>query len=167
MGRGPRRGGRKRFTDPKTLQAEAQSIKERKQREADGEDVTSSEEEDNASRSDSESESYSSSEDERQTKARKAKGVEGLIQVNNPNFAQKKTMKARDLDMNTEVTLSRREREALEAQRAKERYYKLQCQGKTEQARKDLERLAIIRKQREEAAKKRAEEQAKKAAKKR
>lgn len=37
---------------------------------------------------------------------------------------------------------------------------RLQEQGKTEQARKDLERLALIRQQREEAAKKREEEKA-------
>eukprot|EP00958_Prasinococcus_capsulatus_P020898 scaffold2773_cov410-Prasinococcus_capsulatus_cf.AAC.11 len=48
--------------------------------------------------------------------------------------------------------------DALGAVFAQERYWKLHEQGKTEEARKDLERLAIIRKQREEAAKKRAEE---------
>ena len=56
--------------------------------------------------------------------------------------------------------LSRREREEIEKQKAKERYQKLHAQGKTEEARADLARLAIIRKQREDAAKKRAEEQA-------
>ena len=172
MGLGPRRGGRKRFTDFKTLEKEAKSIKERKEREANGEEVTSSdEEEEREKRAEEESDSYesesdsSSSEDERgRQKPKKGKGVEGLIEVNNPNFKQKKNIKARDLDMNAEVTLTRREREALEAQRAKERYFKLQKEGKTEQARKDLDRLAIVRKQREEAAKKRAEEKAKKEA---
>ncbi|AQL00448.1 hypothetical protein ZEAMMB73_Zm00001d012735 [Zea mays] len=56
--------------------------------------------------------------------------------------------------------LSRREREELEKQKAHERYMKLQEQGKTEQARKDLERLALIRQQRADAAKKREEEKA-------
>ena len=56
--------------------------------------------------------------------------------------------------------MSRREREEIEKQKAKERYQKLHAQGKTEEARADLARLAIIRKQREDAAKKRAEEQA-------
>lgn len=37
---------------------------------------------------------------------------------------------------------------------------RLQEQGKTEQAKKDLERLALIRQQRAEAAKKREEEKA-------
>jgi len=46
-------------------------------------------------------------------------------------------------------------REALEAAAAKERYWKLQEAGKTDQARADLARLAIIRKEREEKAKQR------------
>ncbi|XP_076946894.1 uncharacterized protein LOC143618664 [Bidens hawaiensis] len=50
--------------------------------------------------------------------------------------------------------------EEIAKQRAHERYMKLQEQGKTEQARKDLERLALIRQQRAEAAKKREEEKA-------
>ncbi|TVU20598.1 hypothetical protein EJB05_36812 [Eragrostis curvula] len=56
--------------------------------------------------------------------------------------------------------MSRREREELEKQKSHDRYMRLQEQGKTEQARKDLDRLALIRKQREEAAKKREEEKA-------
>lgn len=48
-------------------------------------------------------------------------------------------------------------REELEKQKSKERYMKLHLEGKTEQARADLARLAIIKKQREEAAKKREE----------
>ncbi|KAK6159150.1 hypothetical protein DH2020_006464 [Rehmannia glutinosa] len=43
---------------------------------------------------------------------------------------------------------------------AHERYMRLQEQGKTDQAKKDLERLALIRQQRAEAAKKREEEKA-------
>ncbi len=54
--------------------------------------------------------------------------------------------------------LSRREREELEKQRAKAHYQKLHAAGKTEEAQADLARLAIIRKQREEAAKKREDE---------
>lgn len=54
--------------------------------------------------------------------------------------------------------LSRREREALEAQQARERYLKLHAEGKTEEARSDLARLAIVREQREaERARKEAE----------
>lgn len=58
--------------------------------------------------------------------------------------------------------LSRREREEIEKQRAAAAYQKLHAEGKTEQARADLARLAIIRQQREEAAKRReAEKKAK------
>lgn len=46
-------------------------------------------------------------------------------------------------------------REEIEKQKSKERYMKLHLEGKTEQARADLARLAIIKKQREDAAKKR------------
>jgi hypothetical protein len=49
-------------------------------------------------------------------------------------------------------------REALAAQRAKEDYMRRHLAGETEQARKDLERLAIVRQRREEAAKKREAE---------
>lgn len=43
---------------------------------------------------------------------------------------------------------NRKEREALEAQVAKERYMKLQAEGKTDQAKADLARLKLIREQR-------------------
>lgn len=49
-------------------------------------------------------------------------------------------------------------REELEKQRAAANYQRLHAKGKTEEARADLARLAIIKAQREEAAKKRAEE---------
>ncbi|PRQ29052.1 putative casein kinase substrate, phosphoprotein PP28 [Rosa chinensis] len=88
----------------------------------------------------------------------KKKGVQGIIEIENPNVVKPKTLKAKDIDIGKPTELSRREREELEKQRARERYMKLQEQGKTEQARKDLERLALIRLQREEAAKKREEE---------
>ncbi|RMD39282.1 hypothetical protein DV735_g5846, partial [Chaetothyriales sp. CBS 134920] len=48
--------------------------------------------------------------------------------------------------------LSRREREALQAQQARERYQKLHAEGKTDEARADLARLKLIREQREAAA---------------
>lgn len=90
-------------------------------------------------------------------KIRKPKGVDGLIEVNNPNRNQKAAKKVTDLDTNAEATLSRREREEIEKQQAQQRYQKLHMEGKTEQAQKDLARLAIIRKQREEAARKKEE----------
>ena len=48
----------------------------------------------------------------------------------------------------------------MEKERAKAAFWKAQMEGKTEQARADLARLAIIKKQREEAARKKAEEAA-------
>uniref|UniRef100_A0A1I8I188 C3H1-type domain-containing protein n=1 Tax=Macrostomum lignano TaxID=282301 RepID=A0A1I8I188_9PLAT len=58
--------------------------------------------------------------------------------------------------------LSRREREELQRQRDREAYERLHAQHKTAEAQADLARLAIVRAQREEAAKKReAERQAK------
>ncbi|XP_022720426.1 28 kDa heat- and acid-stable phosphoprotein-like [Durio zibethinus] len=90
----------------------------------------------------------------------KRKGTQGVIEINNPNLQKPKNVKARDVDIGKTTELSRREREELEKQRAHERYMRLQEQGKTEQAKKDLERLALIRQQREEAARKREEEKA-------
>lgn len=58
--------------------------------------------------------------------------------------------------------LSRREREAIEAQQARERYMKLHAEGKTEEARADLARLALVRERREaERARKEAEKEEK------
>lgn len=58
--------------------------------------------------------------------------------------------------------LTRREREAIEAQQQRERYMKLHAEGKTEEARSDLARLAIVREQREaERARKEAEKEEK------
>ncbi|XP_016727956.2 28 kDa heat- and acid-stable phosphoprotein isoform X2 [Gossypium hirsutum] len=102
------------------------------------------------------------SEEEVEEEPEKRKGTQGLIEIENPNLAKPKNVKAKakDLVMGKTTELSRREREEIEKQKAHERYMKLQEQGKTEQARKDLERLALIRKQRAEAAKKREEEKA-------
>lgn len=62
----------------------------------------------------------------------------------------------KDLKLSNSVApQSRRERESLEAQLAKERYRKLHEQGKTDEAKADLARLKIIREKREaEAARK-------------
>ncbi|KAJ0417182.1 casein kinase substrate phosphoprotein PP28-domain-containing protein [Aspergillus carlsbadensis] len=78
-----------------------------------------------------------------------------------------------------EAQLSRREREAIEAQQARERYMKLHAEGKTDEARADLARLALVKERREaerlrkeaekeekaELARQRAEEREKKLAK--
>ncbi|KAL1537827.1 28 kDa heat- and acid-stable phosphoprotein-like [Salvia divinorum] len=100
------------------------------------------------------------SEEESDDEPEKVKGAEGVIQIENPNLVKPKNMKARDVDLEKTTELSRREREEIEKQKAHERYMKLQEQGKTDQAKKDLERLALIRQQRADAAKKREEEKA-------
>ncbi|KAE9617010.1 hypothetical protein Lal_00034798 [Lupinus albus] len=90
----------------------------------------------------------------------KRKGIAGIIEIENPNLVKAKNVKANDIDMEMKTEPSRREREELEKQKAHERYMRLQEQGKTEQAKKDLERLALIRQQRAEASKKREAEKA-------
>ena len=83
---------------------------------------------------------------------KKTKGVEGVIEVANPNRMQRKAKKAADLNVDAKVELSRKEREEIERQRKEAQYRKLHEAGKTDEARRDLARLAIIRKEREEAA---------------
>lgn len=56
--------------------------------------------------SDSEEETSSDDDDKKD----KHKGVEGLIEVENPNRVAKKSVKARDIDVNAKVQLSRKER---------------------------------------------------------
>ncbi|CAM9149425.1 unnamed protein product, partial [Discosporangium mesarthrocarpum] len=96
-------------------------------------------------------------------KERKPKGVAGLIEVDNPNTKPKATkmIKAKDMDMSAApAELSRREREALEAERKKAHYQKLHAEGKTEEAQVDMARLALVRKRREEAKMRKAAEEA-------
>lgn len=90
----------------------------------------------------------------------KPKGVSGLIEIENPNRVTSKTKKASDLtnDDSSTVQLSRREREEIERQRNAARMRKLQEEGKTDQAKADLARLAVIRRQREEAARKKEDQ---------
>ncbi|KAF8968811.1 casein kinase substrate phosphoprotein PP28-domain-containing protein [Flammula alnicola] len=77
----------------------------------------------------------------------------------NPNHVQKKLNIS---DLNAPRELTRREREQKEKADAKERYWKLHVQGKTDEAKSDLSRLAKIRAEREAAlAKRKAEAEAK------
>ncbi|XP_071707487.1 uncharacterized protein [Rutidosis leptorrhynchoides] len=149
MGRGKFKGkptGRRQFSTPEEMLAGTSSRPRtfKKEEELDIEEE----------RSDEESEESSDEESDRK------KGTQGVIEIENPNMARPKTLKARDADLEKTTELSRREREEIEKQRAHERYMKMQEQGKTNQAKKDLERLALIRQQRAEAAKKREEEKA-------
>jgi len=81
--------------------------------------------------------------------------------IANPNRITKK-LNISDLSAPRELT--RREREQKEKKEAKDRYWKLHAEGKTDQAKADLSRLAEIRAKREAAAARRkaeAEEKAK------
>ncbi|KAF0313637.1 heat- and acid-stable phosphoprotein [Amphibalanus amphitrite] len=138
---GKHKGKHRVFTNPEQL-AEEQKREERERewRQKRGEESESE------SGSGSGSESDSSSEEEQKQRNKK------LSQLNVEEKAPQQ--------------LSRREREAIEKEKARQHYQKLHAQGKTAEAQADLARLAIIRKQREEAAKKREEEKkAKEAAK--
>uniref|UniRef100_A0A804NDM3 Casein kinase substrate phosphoprotein PP28 domain-containing protein n=1 Tax=Zea mays TaxID=4577 RepID=A0A804NDM3_MAIZE len=151
MGRGKFKGkptGRRNFSTPEEIAAGTSGRPRTFKKEE--------EEEEEEEREESEEEE---SEDESDDKP-KHKGTEGIIQIENPNLVKVKNIKAKEVDLGKTTELSRREREELEKQKAHERYMKLQEQGKTEQARKDLERLALIRQQRADAAKKRDEEKA-------
>ncbi|KAF3846732.1 hypothetical protein F7725_003810 [Dissostichus mawsoni] len=89
---------------------------------------------------------------------RRRAGVEGLIEIENPNRVAQKSKKVTQIEMDEPKQLSRREREEIEKQQAKERYMKMHLAGKTDQAKADLARLAIIKKQREDVAKKKEAE---------
>lgn len=105
------------------------------------------------------------SDDDSEAEARDAKkGVASLIEIENPNRVTKKTtqklsqIKIDDSGAPNKPELSRREREQIEKQKARQRYEKLHAAGKTTEAKADLARLALIRQQREEAAAKREAE---------
>ncbi|CAM4709539.1 hypothetical protein PO909_012838 [Leuciscus waleckii] len=137
-GRKSHKGRGKQFSNPEEIDRQMKAQRELEAKEG-------------AERESSESEEESSSDDEEP----KRKGVEGIIEIENPNRISQKSKKVVEVDVNAPKELSRREREEIEKQKAKERYMKLHLEGKTDQARADLARLAIIKKQREDAAKKR------------
>ncbi|XP_025996014.1 28 kDa heat- and acid-stable phosphoprotein [Solenopsis invicta] len=162
------KGRNRHFTNPEELEEQRRQEEKKQQwRKNKGEDSSSEEEDDEepktsgANRSkNGATDSDSESESESDTEGGKAKGVENLIQVENPNRVQKKTKKLSQLSQSLDAKpeLSRKEREQLEKQRAYANYQKLHAAGKTDEARADLARLAIIKQQREEAAKRREEE---------
>ncbi|KAF9954639.1 heat- and acid-stable phosphoprotein [Mortierella alpina] len=109
----------------------------------------------------SESESDSGSESEQDNEVASnthSKGVPG-VEISNPNHQTPvSTRGSKALDMSIPIGMSRREREAAEKEAAKQRYWKLHQAGKTDEAKADMARLAVIRKQREEAAARREAE---------
>lgn len=162
MPKGGRKGGHKgrvrQYTSPEEIDAQLKAEHEKAQEAeleesgggAAGSDPTKPKKDHSSDESDEE-------EDDEDYQA-KRKGVEGLIDIENPNRAAQTAKKVTQVDLEGPKELSRREREEIEKQKAKERYMKMHLAGKTDQAKADLARLAIIRKQREEAAKKKEEE---------
>uniref|UniRef100_A0A8D8U4Y0 28 kDa heat- and acid-stable phosphoprotein n=1 Tax=Cacopsylla melanoneura TaxID=428564 RepID=A0A8D8U4Y0_9HEMI len=158
------KGRNRKFTNPEELENQRQrEAKEKAWRKTRGDEESSEEEEEEGSDASEET----SSEEDSDAEA-KAKGVEKLIEVENPNRVVKKNKKLSTLNEVVKAgaapapELSRKEREEIEAQKATAHYQKLHAEGKTDQARADLARLAIIKQQREEAAKRREEEKRKK-----
>ncbi|KAI1320029.1 hypothetical protein EDD11_002361 [Mortierella claussenii] len=140
----PQRGGGRTFSRRIEAVHTNNSYRDREESEED-----SSAESSEASSSGSESESE---EEEVAAKpARKAAAAVPGVDIANPNRAGgSKVMKASDLT--TPIEMSRKEREAAEKEAAKQKYWKLHQEGKTDQAKADMARLAIIRQKREEAA---------------
>ncbi|KAL7288397.1 28 kDa heat- and acid-stable phosphoprotein-like [Trichogramma pretiosum] len=157
------KGRNRHFTSPEELEEQRRQEEEKRKWRKNKDESSSEEEEEDAKASgskkrDSDSDDSENSDSDSDSDEGKAKGVENLIEVENPNRVQKKVKKLSTLNAelaNAKPELSRREREQIEKQRAQVHYQKLHAAGKTDEARADLARLAIIKQQREEAAKKR------------
>ncbi|XP_034047196.1 pdgfa associated protein 1b [Thalassophryne amazonica] len=148
------KGRMRTYTSPEEIDAQMKAEKERKKQEQE------EDEQEGAAHNEVTEKSVASESDDSDDEGsqRKRAGVEGLIEIENPNRVAQKSKKVTDIEMDEPRQLSRREREELEKQKAKERFLKAHMAGKTDQAKADLARLAIIRKQREEAARKKEEE---------
>ncbi|XP_046893593.1 pdgfa associated protein 1b [Hypomesus transpacificus] len=150
MPKGGKKGGHKgrmrTYTSPEEIDAQMKAEKERKKQEEETEGAAQ------------EPLPGSGSEDSLSDDGSlKKKGVEGLIDIENPNRVATKSKKVTQIELEEPKQLSRREREEIEKQKAKEHYMKMHLAGKTDQAKADLARLAIVRKQREEAARRKEE----------
>ncbi|XP_068434328.1 pdgfa associated protein 1b isoform X2 [Clinocottus analis] len=144
------------YTSPEEIDAQMKAEKERKQQEKEAEEAGGAAQNNVAEEKLPASDSEDS--DDENSDRRRA-GVEGLIEIENPNRVAQKSKKVTQIELDEpKKQLSRREREDIEKQKAKERYMKLHLAGKTDQAKADLARLAIIKKQREGAARKKEEE---------
>lgn len=164
------KGRSRHFTSPEELEQERKKEEakkwRKKQQGKDDEDEESGSEEEEGSGENEES----GSEEEESEDDDAPKGVHSLIEIENPNRVQKKSnQKVTVLDGPSSSAappvvpeLSRREREELERQKRQANYEKAHAEGKTEQARADLARLAIIKQRREEAAKMREDSNKKK-----
>lgn len=92
----------------------------------------------------------------------KPKGSASVLgdEIQNLNKGRKNNVKMKDLNSlaKEKAPMSRREREAAEKERKKREYMERHMRGETEQARKDLERLKLIRARRAREAQRKKEE---------
>ncbi|RXN03488.1 serine cytosolic [Labeo rohita] len=126
MPKGGKKGGHKgrmrTYTSPEEIDAQMKAEKERKK----------NEEEEGAAVNDNQSEdklTASGSEDSDDEASQKKKGIEGLIEIENPNRVAQKTKKVTEIELEGPRQLSRREREEIEKQKAKERSTMAQING--------------------------------------
>lgn len=154
--KGSHKGRARMYTSPEEIDAQMKAEKERKRQEQEEEDGVC----EGAAQKELAEDKLpaSGSEDSDDEDSQRKTGVEGLIEIENPNRVSQKSKKVTQIELDEPKQLSRREREEIEKQKAKERYMKMHLAGKTDQAKADLARLAIIRKQREDAARKKEEE---------
>ncbi|KAG9063168.1 hypothetical protein KI688_004769 [Linnemannia hyalina] len=140
----PQRGGGRTFS--RRIEAVHTNNAYRDRKES-GDESSSAEESSEAS----DSEEESSEEEDIVAKRKPAPTAAPASDISNPNRASgNRVMKASDLT--TPIEMSRKEREAAEKEAAKQKYWKLHQEGKTDQAKSDMARLAVIRQKREEAA---------------
>ncbi|XP_058054775.1 28 kDa heat- and acid-stable phosphoprotein [Anopheles bellator] len=155
------KGRNRNFTNPEELEAQRKKDEEEKKWRKTREGESSEEDEDGE-----ENEAESDDSDEDESGDEKAKGAEGVIQIENPNRVAKKAhKKVTELEEDDGPQLTRREKEQIEKQRAHAAYQKRHAEGKTAQAKADLARLAIIKQHRAEAAARREAEKKEKEAK--
>ncbi|XP_060921309.1 pdgfa associated protein 1b isoform X2 [Labrus mixtus] len=147
-----RKGGHRRrlrtYTSPEEIDAQMKEEKERKEHEQEQEEAGAAQ----IDQSEEKLPASGSDDSDNEDSARRRGGVEGLIEIENPNRVAQKFKKVTQIEVDEPKQLSRREREEIEKQKAKEHYMKMHLAGKTDQAKADLARLAIIRKPRKEVA---------------
>lgn len=88
----------------------------------------------------------------------KPKGVEGLIEVDNPNKAKVKNTKLKDMGSSEPAPMTRKEREEKEKEAKAAAYRKRHEAGLTEEYKRDMAKLAEVKARREAAKAKAAAE---------
>jgi len=89
--------------------------------------------------------------DDNDPRERKAKGVEGLIEVDNPNLARARGIKIGDLGTEAAAPMTRKQREEAERAAKAAAYRKRHEMGLTEEYKRDMSKLEEVKKRREVA----------------